>query len=459
MTTQNAVLNGSNAASLKTPDRQPPKATGGLPIIGHTLEFLKDPVEMLKKAQKEHGELCRMQVANMKFYLFSGTEAHEAYFRAPDEVFDQAPAYGFMTPVFGKGVMYDATREKRSDQLGMMVPALRIKRMMSYGEKIAEEVDLVMSGMGDTGTIDVVDFAAYLTNMTSTRCLLGEEFRKHLNEEFAKIYHDLEKSIVPIAYINPYLPLPVFWRRDRARKRLVAMVSEVIDKRKASGYQGDDFFQSFIDTPYADGSKLNADEITGMLIGAMFAGHHTSATTFSWTIMEFLRNPEYLKRVIEESERVFGGGAPITYDSVRELTLLENGIKESLRMHPPLVMLLRQAMTDFDYKGWTVPKGSFVVCAPAVSHYIESEFRKPGDFNPDRFNSDEVENPFKWIAFGGGKHRCLGSAFALMQLKVIFAKLLMAYKFEAVGDPFMPDYQAMVVAPKQPSRVTYSRRA
>ena len=95
-------------------------------------------------------------------------------------------------------------------------------------------------------------------------------------------------------------------------------------------------------------------------------------------------------------------------------------------------------------------------CAPLKS--LEADFAKASDFNPDRFNTAEVENPFKWIAFGGGKHRCMGSAFALMQLKVIFAKLLMKYQFEAVGDPFIADYQAMVVAPRQPSRVTYRLR-
>ena len=444
---------------IEATSRAVPSVSGGWPLIGHTLEFLKGPVELLSRAQAEHGELVRMRVAHMDLYLFTGTEANEAYFRAPDEQFSQSAAYRFMTPVFGKDIAYDAAPGKMAEQLSMLLPALRIQSMEAYGEIIADEVLRITADWGDEGVIDLVEFTKGLTNLTSTRCLLGDEFREQLNDEFARVYHDLERGITALAYINPYLPLPVFRRRDRARVRLEEMITTIVDKRRADSRAGVDFLQTLMESSYRDGTPLSAHEITGMLLAAMFAGHHTSSVTTAWTLLELLRAPDYLGRVRAEVDHVIGDEAP-DYETLRELGLVENAVKEALRLHPPLVMLMRKVMREFRYKDFAVPRGAYVLTSPAVTHRIESEFPNPGAFDPDRFGPGRKEdaNPFRYIAFGAGRHKCMGNAFAILQVKTILAMLLRRYDFELVGDPFEPEYQSMVVGPKQPNRVRYRIR-
>ena len=77
-----------------------------------------------------------------------------------------------------------------------------------------------LSSWGERGEIDLVEFTATLTNFTSTRCLIGNEFREQMSDEFAKVYYDLERGITPAGYIHPHIPLPSTIRRDRARVRL-----------------------------------------------------------------------------------------------------------------------------------------------------------------------------------------------------------------------------------------------
>jgi sterol 14-demethylase len=79
---------------------------------------------------------------------------------------------------------------------------------------------------------DLLDFTAELTTYTSSRCLLGAEFRHGMNEEFARVYAALEAGVNAIAYVNPYLPLPIFRRRDRARVRLFEMITAIISRRR-----------------------------------------------------------------------------------------------------------------------------------------------------------------------------------------------------------------------------------
>jgi sterol 14-demethylase len=440
--------------------KEPPRLSNGLPLVGHTVEFLTQPLKMLERAQKELGEIAGIQVAGKRIVAMFGPDAHEAVFRAPDELLNPQEAYAFMTPIFGKGLVYDAPVAKMNEQVKMLLPALKDRRMRTYGEAIVLEVERSLKEWQDEGVVDLVEYCRVLTNFTSSRCLLGAEFREGMTEEFSDIYHALERGITPIAYLNANLPLPAFRRRDKARVRLVELISRIIEARRKEGREGEDFLQTLMESKYADGRALDDDEITGMLLAAMFAGHHTSSVTTAWALIELLRNRRFLDRTVAEIDRVFGGGAPVDMKGLRELTFTEHVVKETLRLHPPLFMLIRVAQKDWAYKGYHVPKGSWIVVSPTVSHLIPEYFKRPEVFDPDRFAPPREEDKTDWayIPFGGGRHKCLGNAFAILQIKTILAILLTRYEFDLYGDPIESDFQSMVIGPKEPSRLRYRRR-
>jgi sterol 14-demethylase len=197
-----------------------------------------------------------------------------------------------------------------------------------------------------------------------------------------------------------------------------------------------------------------------MLLAAMFAGHHTSSVTTAWTVIELLRHPYYTRRVLAQLEALFPPGVDVSYQLLREMTLVEWAIKEALRLHPPLFMLLRGVVQDFAYGDYVLPRGSFLVVSPAISHRIPSVFRNPDRFDPDRFGPERQEdrNGFHFISFGGGRHKCLGNAFALLQVKTIVAKLLSRYELALGDDPLVGDLGAVVSGPRAPVRIHYQRR-
>ncbi len=441
--------------------RPAPQLSGGLPLVGHTVEFIRSTIGLLARAQRELGEVAAFQVFNRRMVAMFGPEAHEAVFLAPDTQLSPSEAYKIMTPIFGKGIVYDASQTKMAEQLKMLLPALKDRRMRTYGEAVVYEAEKTISSWGETGVVDFVAFCRVLTNFTSSRCLLGPEFRDGMTEEFAVVYHDLERGVTPIAYINAHLPIPSFWKRDRARVRMVEMISRIIEARRRDHHEGEDFLQTLMDSRYSDGRALSEHEITGLLLAAMFAGHHTSSVTTAWTLIEMLRNPPSLERCVAEIDRVFANGQRVSHEALRELRVTENVIKEALRLHPPLFLLVRVAKEDFVYKDFFVPKGTWIVVSPTVSHRIPEVFREPERFDPDRFAPprEEDKRDFTFISFGGGRHRCLGNAFAILQIKAILALLLGQYDFELAGDPIESDFQGLVVTPKEPCRMRYRRRA
>lgn len=442
--------------------KSPPLYPGALPLLGHIREFGKNPHDFMMKLHKELGDVAEFKLFHQNMVLLTGSSASEAFYRAPDEVLDQGPAYKIMTPIFGHGVVFDAPIDKKNQQLQMLMPALRDKPMRTYSDLIVDEVMGMVGNWNDSGIFDLLDFTKELTIYTSSHCLLGKEFRHELSGEFAEVYHDLEQSMKPIAYVFPNLPLPVFRRRDRARIKLHDMVSKIMERRAATTEKSTNVFQTLIDATYQDGTKLSSHEITGMLTAAIFAGHHTSSGTSAWVLIELLRHPDIMKSVVKEIDDLFCHDGQITFESLRQIPQLENVIKEVLRLHPPLIFLMRKVMKDFKVGDYLIESGKFVCAAPSVTHRIPELFPNPELFDPERYNPERSEdkNQYGWQAFGGGRHKCSGNAFAMFQIKAIFCFLLKNYEFELVNPPeyYRDDYKKMVVEPASPCPIRYRRR-
>src|SRR5690606_36491993 len=142
----------------------------------------------------------------------------------------------------------------------------------------------------------------------------------------------------------------------------------------------------------------------------------------------------------------------VSHGALRELKLVEAAVKEALRMHPPLFMLVGVAKQDFVYKDYFIAKGTWIVVSPTVAHRMPDVFPNPDVFDPDRFmpGREEDKRDFAYLAFGGGRHTCVGNAFALLQIKAIVALLLGQFDLGLTGDAIESDFHGLVIGPKEP---------
>jgi sterol 14-demethylase len=442
-----------------------PRVSGGDHEHGHLEEFRTDPIALMQRVRDECGDVGWFDLAGRKVVLLSGAEANEFFFRAPDEDLDQAEAYPFMTPIFGKGVVFDTDPERRKEMLHNA--ALRGEQMKGHASTIEREVRRITADWGESGEIDLLDFFAELTIYTSSACLIGTKFRDELDSRFAHLYHELERGTDPLAYVDAYLPIESFRRRDEARKGFVALVEAIMDNRRTNP-PADKAERDMLDVlvrikDESGKPRFTADEITGMFISMMFAGHHTSSGTASWTLIELLRHPDVRVAVTAELDELYSDGQPVSFHALRQIPNLENVLKETLRLHPPLIILMRVAKGEFDVAGYPIHAGDLVAASPAVSNRIAEDFPDPDGFVPQRYEQPRQEdliNRWTWIPFGAGRHRCVGAAFATMQIKAIFSVLLREYEFEMAQPPesYRNDHSKMVVQLAQPARVRYSRR-
>ena len=445
--------------------RQPPRVSGGEGENAHLAEFSRDPIGLMARVRAECGDVGEFTIGHKDIVLLTGADANEFYFRAPEEELDQAEAYPFMTPIFGQGVVFDAPPERRREMLHNQ--ALRDKFMRGHAATIAAEVEGMVADWDDEGEIDLLHWFAELTIYTSSACLIGTRFRNQLDGRFAELYHDLEQGTDPIAYVDPYAPIESFRVRDAARVALVDLVQAIMNGRGVGPPppEGEaDLLDVLMSIKDEDGSyRFSADTVTGMFISMMFAGHHTTSGTAAWTLIELLRHPDVMATVNGELDDLYADGSEVSFQALREIPHLEAALKEALRLHPPLILLLRVAMEDLCYGEFHIAAGKLVGASPSICNRIPEDFPEPDSFVPARYlegREEDRANPWTWIPFGAGRHRCVGANFAMMQLKAIFSVLLQGWEFEAAQplDTYRNDHSKMVVQLQQPCRVRYRRR-
>ncbi|XP_027151335.1 sterol 14-demethylase [Coffea eugenioides] len=445
-----------------------PPAVKGWPLFGGLFRFLRGPVDLLREEYPKLGSVFTLKLLSKNITFFIGPEVSAHFFKAPESDLSQQEVYQFNVPTFGPGVVFDVDYSIRQEQFRFFTESLRVTKLKGYVDQMVFETQDYFSKWGDSGKVDLKYELEHLIILTASRCLLGEEVRNKLFDDVSALFHDLDNGMLPISVIYPYLPIPAHHRRDKARKKLAAIFASIIASRRQSGKTQNDMLQCFMDSKYKDGRPTTEAEVTGLLIAALFAGQHTSSITSTWTGAYLLCNKKYMSQVLDEQKNLMKKhGDKVDHDILSDMEVLYHCVKEALRLHPPLVMLLRSSHTDFsvttkDGKEYDIPKGHIVATSPAFANRLPHVYKDPDTYDPDRFapgrDEDKVAGAFSYISFGGGRHGCLGEPFAYLQIKAIWSHLLRNFELELIS-PFPEiDWNAMVVGVKGKVMVRYKRR-
>lgn len=424
------------------------------------------PCNLIMAGYKKHGEIFRMRVGHKRITMVMGNEAQHVFFSAHDDTLLAAPVYKFTIPVFGKGIVYDAPAGLMTQQTKFLAKGLMASALRAHCTKIIKEAEAYFGAWADEGTVDLYTAFSELTILTASRTLLGKEIRESVHKQFADYYQELSDGMSHLSVVFPYAPTEAHKKRDHARAEIVKIFRRVIRARRAAPAteaKEDDFLQTLIDSQYKDGTPLSEDEISGLLLAALFAGQHTSNITSTWTGFEVLKKKEqFLPRILAEQKDVLDmHNGELSMAALDRMELLHNCMMESLRLHPPLICLVRETQVPIKYKEYTIPKGDMLAVAPCVAMSLPELFENPEVWDPDRFappRSEDEKNQWAFIAFGGGRHACAGRKFAFLQIKTIWSVLFRQFDMEMISTFPAPNYSAIVVGPTLPCQVRFKRR-
>lgn len=434
-------------------------------ILRGKYDFINQgPLQLIEDGYRTRGDIFRIQIFHRSVVFLIGPQAHQVFFEASDQQLSQREVYTFTIPVFGRNIVYDASPKIMQQQLKFVHKGLNQFNMKYHVDKIVFEAEQWFDRWPQSGEIDLFKELSELIILTASRCLLGKEIRENIQTEFAHLYQELSDGMSHLSFFFPNAPTKAHRKRNFARKQIAQIFSKIIKQRRINNdNQNDDFLQVLINARYQDGSVATDDEITGLLLAALFAGQHTSNITSTWMGLLIIENQsKFLSKLLDEQKEVMEKyRGELSVDSLSDMNYLHAAMKETLRLYPPLVLLMRKVLQPISYKDYTINKDDIVVVSPAVAHRISEVFQNPEQFNPERFLGEQPEDlsdKFSYIPFGGGRHSCLGEKFAFLQVKTIWSILLRKFQFELCQPIPQPDFSTLVVGPKPPCLVKFQRR-
>ncbi|GAB1692620.1 cytochrome P450 [Krasilnikovia sp. M28-CT-15] len=353
--------------------------------------------------------------------------------------------------VLGPGSLFALVGEEHRRQRRLLVPPFHGRRLAVY-EKIVEEETVRELASWPQGP-------AFATLPSMTRITLNIILRAVFGSagaEFADLRELLPRMIklgsrlavlpVPKVDLGRWSPWGRFWAM---RREYDAIVGRLVAKgrRDVNLDARDDILALMLQSRYDDGSEMSGSEIADQLLTLLAAGHETTATTLAWAVERLRRHPAVLSELVDE---VDAGG-----DALREAAIIE-----VQRTRPVIDFVGRQVRADhFQVGRWTVPKGYAVLVSITLMHDNESMFPNAQTFDPHRFLGTRPDL-YQWIPYGGGSRRCLGAAFANMEMNVVLRTMLRDLTLVPTDEPGERWHSRGVAnAPAQGGRAVVRRRS
>ncbi len=401
----------------------------GWPIIGTTLDFLKDPGEWWRQSLDN-------QRRTFKTYAFGEyavltCRADFAQEMLVDRQKRFSSWYGwqaFLGTHFPRGLMLRDFEEHRHHR-NIMQHAFSKTAMRSYMGALNPALGEGVDGFAVGEWFPFFPAVKSVILAGATRVFMGadETDQQALNDAFVDSMACVDAVIrVPLPGTN--------WRRaNSGRERLVGFFGAAVARRRAD--PGDDMISLLAQAKGEDGSTLSDDEIVDHMIFMMMAAHDTSTSALGNMAYELARNPDWQDKLRTEVQAI-DKPAP-EYSDLALMPLTSLVFKEVLRLYPPVPSIPRRTTVDCEVDGIKLKANTQVWFNAYSLHRDPSLWTQPGVFDPERFNDERQEHKghrYQYIPFSGGAHTCIGMAFGEMTVKSFVHQLLSKYRLELKPD-------------------------
>jgi cytochrome P450 len=361
---------------------------------------------------------------------------HDVYHKLPltDQLFGEPPdddesRRGTLSRFMG-GLFHvngDVHRQHRR----LLMPAFHKRAIETYHADMVRITAELLDGWQPGEAFDVHEQMRVLTMRIVVKTLFGQEMAP--GEE--GIGHALQEGMLllfkPPVLLMPFDVPPFPFRRMLNKVMLVdRTIQAIIAEKRAAGAQENDLLSALIRSRDEDGTTLTEKELIGHAEVIFGAGHETSSTALTWTLLLLSQHPAVMADLYEELTGALGG-APPTIEQLAELPFLEAVIKESMRVIPPVPFNSRMVAEPTELGGYPMDVGREVFVSIYHTHHMAEHFPNPERFDPYRWETIRP-GPFTYNPFSAGPRMCIGAAFAMMEIKIVLAMLLQRYRMEAL---------------------------
>jgi len=428
-----------------------PRMPSALQAIG----WARRPYPFMKHCQERYGDVFTLRILHSGTWVFlCDPEDVKRVFTAPAGSLGVALANPLLLPVLGPRSVMLLEEPGHMTRRRMMLPPFHGKRMGADAEMMAAVTRSQVRRWPAGEPFELWPHMQAITQEVIMRSVFGPDDDGRL-DHLRALLHQLTEALNDPGRLSTAAALGPRWlARSSGFRAAMAPVEEAlleeVDRRRRAGENGrKDIVSILVDARYEDGSPMNEDDLRDELMTLLTDG--PTSSSLAWVFERLLRHPEKLERLQEE---VIAGEDDVYMDAV---------VKETLRLCPPVPVVVRRLLEPMELGGYSLPAGTTVAPCVYLIHRNEKIYPNPRHFLPERF-LDQPPGTYTWIPFGGGTRRCLAASYAELEMKRVLRTVLSEVDLHPAdvdserarrsAISFSPDKRGRVIAePRTPAPV------
>jgi cytochrome P450 len=413
-----------------------PPGPKGLPFIGLAFQVRANPLGVLTRVAREHGDLVRFIVAGQERILLNDPDLIEQVLVVQQAKFHKSELTRRVTgPLLGQGLLISEgdfwRRQRRLAQ-----PAFHRSRINEYAAPMVECAQEQISKWRDGDVRDIAHEMMQLTLVVAVRTLFGATLPGEARDvgealEFLMRYQ-LRRQRSPLRLPETW-PTPRNRRAKRDMTFLDSLVYRIIEEKRTLHAEGNDLLSVLMDAMDDDGTQMTPQQLRDETMTLFLAGHETTALLLGWTWYLLSENPAAETHLDEELQGTLGGRAPQVSDLMK-MPYLQAVLNETLRLYPPAYILARMSIESFHLGGYDFGRETTVLISQWVTHRDARYFEAPDEFRPERWlNGGRPKlSAGAYFPFGDGPRRCIGQGFAMLEAALVAATIAQRFRLRLV---------------------------
>jgi cytochrome P450 len=421
------------------------------PSAIQTVGWWTRPHAFLERCRARYGRRFTIRLfAAPPFVMLSDPDDVRELFTAPPDVLHPGEGARILEPIVGQKSVILLDESDHLEQRKLMLPAFHGERMQRLTDLVTEVVEREVSAWPRGEQVSLHPRLQSLTLEIILRAVFGLDPGPRLDALRERLTSILDFGASPLSLLPPIQRLfqgrGPYARFTRERDQADGLIFELVEQRRRDGSERDDILAMLLEARHEDGSPMSAQELRDELMTLLVAGHETTASELAWAFERLSREPAVLERLREE------------VDSGEEAYLTAT-VQETLRRRPVLPNAApRLVKRPVEIGGWSYPPDVCVVANAYLIHHDPEIYPDPYAFRPERF-LDEDPGTYTWIPFGGGRRRCLGASFAMLEMRIALRAVLATSELRAApGGLELTRRRAITVSPRHGARTVLRDR-
>jgi len=405
-----------------------------LPAIAQVFAWAFRPTQFMSWAARKYGETFTIRFPGFpEEVLYSNPRDIKEIFTGPVEGLHAGKGNEILEPLVGRHSLFLLDGKRHMEQRKLLLPPFHGERMHSYCEQMRKAADVMIDSLPTDQTVGIHAYTKRFTLDIILKIVLGISEDHHFMRLRKLLGDVLDGASSPLLLAKTLQvdlgPLTAWRRLSRALIEIEKILFQLVEERRASNDANQsDILSMLISTKHEDGRSITFDELRDEMMTILVAGGETTSSALAWAVFHILKTPGVLNKIREELTTVLDGD-DISAQHLPKLNYLEAVVKETLRLSPVIPTVGRALQRPMTIGGHDLPAGVVVVPCIYLTHRREDIYPDPLMFKPERFQNDGPGS-YEFFPFGGGIRRCIGAAFAMYEMKILLAQIVLRTNLE-----------------------------